>query len=311
MAQICSGYSRVTFRVEVDSALKAVAVQLILRDSTTAAVEVSLSRLLRGVVPTPEVLFSDPSGTLVGVPALVTCWIDGTPLDLAARSVPNEAAELGSAVGSTLVKLSEVTLPSPGWLVSSDLIPEPRERSLAEGIRSHVRARLFDTEGGRSLPLRVRASFWRLVDVHVDDVGVLEGECSLVHGDFAGRNIVMRRRGGPWEVAAVLDWEFAYAGPSLVDVGHVLRSLLGCSTNFAEQMITTMSELGGRVPPDWPRLAWLLDLVSLTGPLACPQGHPLREAASRLIEESVSRNGNVPPWTVGSRSRSNRYLATR
>jgi aminoglycoside phosphotransferase (APT) family kinase protein len=45
----------------------------------------------------------------------------------------------------------------------------------------------------------------------------------LVHNDFGNRNILVRQENGKWGVAAILDWEFAFSGSPLLDVGHFLR----------------------------------------------------------------------------------------
>src|SRR5207302_5971459 len=45
---------------------------------------------------------------------------------------------------------------------------------------------------------------------------------SLVHADYRLWNLLMRNEGGFWTVAGVLDWEFAFSGWPLVDVGGML-----------------------------------------------------------------------------------------
>jgi aminoglycoside/choline kinase family phosphotransferase len=80
----------------------------------------------------------------------------------------------------------------------------------------------------------------------VTDTGVRQ----LVHADFNPKNILVRGA----SVAAVLDWEFAFSGTPLFDVGNMLR--------FAE-----------RYPPGYL--------------LTRPPDHPyFQRARERLLEET-------------------------
>jgi aminoglycoside phosphotransferase (APT) family kinase protein len=89
---------------------------------------------------------------------------------------------------------------------------------------------------------------------------------TLVHGDFNGANILLRRGGGDtrWEVAAVLDWEFAMAGTSLFDVANMLRHYkLRFGVGFERPFIGGFQAAGGTLPPRWREIARLLDFMSL------------------------------------------------
>ena len=54
-------------------------------------------------------------------------------------------------------------------------------------------------------------------------MATFDHEARLVHGDFGAANILVRQVQGAWQVAAVIDWEFAFAGTPLFDLGHFLR----------------------------------------------------------------------------------------
>ena len=44
-----------------------------------------------------------------------------------------------------------------------------------------------------------------------------------MHADYNGKNLLMQSTHEGWQVAAVLDWEFAFAGSPLFDTGNFLR----------------------------------------------------------------------------------------
>ena len=64
-------------------------------------------------------------------------------------------------------------------------------------------------------------------------------------------------------MAAVLDWEFAVSGSPLADVGHFLRYERSGRPAAEPHFRTGYLEAGGRLPPEWRRLARLVDLVAL------------------------------------------------
>ena len=76
-----------------------------------------------------------------------------------------------------------------------------------------------------------------LVWSHASELASLEDTKNLVHGDFGKRNIIVRQTAGTWTVAAVLDWEFAFSGPSLADVGHFLRLRTRVASNRGTSLL--------------------------------------------------------------------------
>jgi aminoglycoside phosphotransferase (APT) family kinase protein len=68
---------------------------------------------------------------------------------------------------------------------------------------------------------------------------------------------------GGWAVSGVLDWEFAFAGSPLLDVGLFLRSERVWHPTYREGFEAGYREAGGQLPADWRELALLLDLLSL------------------------------------------------
>ena len=81
----------------------------------------------------------------------------------------------------------------------------------------------------------------------------------LLHGDFKSSNLHRCTDGVP----LVLDWEFAYAGPALMDVGQILR--WGAPAEWRDSFISGYRENGGAL--EHADLAWapMLDIVNLGG----------------------------------------------
>jgi aminoglycoside phosphotransferase (APT) family kinase protein len=84
-------------------------------------------------------------------------------------------------------------------------------------------------------------------------------DARLQHADYKSWNLLVR----DGRIAAVLDWEFAFAGPRLNDIGIFLRYSERQPPAFEERFVRGYLAAGGQLPPDWRRLARLQDLISL------------------------------------------------
>jgi aminoglycoside phosphotransferase (APT) family kinase protein len=108
----------------------------------------------------------------------------------------------------------------------------------------------------------------------------------LLHGDFKVSNLHRADDGA----LLVLDWEFAFAGPALCDIGQLLRwqpsALLEGA--FAEAYRAG----GGVLGEGWRRAADTLDLANLIGLLARGHGDALRVAD--LVERIRATVGRSP-----------------
>jgi Ser/Thr protein kinase RdoA (MazF antagonist) len=102
-----------------------------------------------------------------------------------------------------------------------------------------------------------------LVWSYASELAGLDDTRSLVHGDFGKRNVIVRQIAGTWSVAAVLDWEFAFSGSPLADIGHFLRYERKSRPVAEPHFSTGYLHAGGKLPERWRRLARIVDLIAL------------------------------------------------
>jgi fructosamine-3-kinase len=161
--------------------------------------------------------------------------------------VPHEeldgTAEEGAAVGRALAEIHSIKFNRAG-LLGPDLRVSREFPDFLAALRSHASTEL------RAGPL---------ADLHESMMEMLgglsdAGPPTLLHGDWKGSNLKWSARG-----LLVLDWEFAYAGAALMDVGQLLR--WRPPTPFVE----AFAEAYGQLPEGWQRQAELFDLVNLAG----------------------------------------------
>jgi hypothetical protein len=87
---------------------------------------------------------------------------------------------------------------------------------------------------------------------------------------------------GRWQVSGVIDWEFAFSGPPLVDLGHMLRYEKRGRPLAEPHFSEGFRAGGGTLPEDWRALARAVDLMALCEILTRP-GLP-EDAVGELVE---------------------------
>lgn len=248
----------------------------------TCAVERDLAVRVSGVVPVPEVVAADPDGSAAGEPVLLSRFADGVMLNRVVAALGDgEAEELGRAVGSVLASIGTIGFPAPGFFSGAGLSPAPAGSDTADLV-----AFTANRVGDMALEPRDKAALLALAE---RDQRVLAGVAPvarLVHSDFNGKNLLVARGGGRWSVTAVLDWEFAYSGNPLADVGNVLRFPEDTGPAFEHGFVAGC----GPLPGGWREVSAALDLFALVDLLTLPATHPLHTkvvAAVRARAEST------------------------
>jgi len=190
------------------------------------------------------------------VPRVLTRGDDFLLLEEIAHAPLGDSAEHGAALGRALAEIHAARHERAGLLGPGLSVAEPFP-DWFEAFRGHALASAASPAGDGALAERIADFFGGRRDTFLRDA-----ESSvLLHGDFKVSNLF-------WVPAAsaplVLDWEFAYAGPALMDVGRLFR--WGPSESFAGAFAASYRGHGGRLPDgDWRRAAAAFDLVNLCG----------------------------------------------
>jgi aminoglycoside phosphotransferase (APT) family kinase protein len=103
----------------------------------------------------------------------------------------------------------------------------------------------------------------------------LPNESRLVHSDFNPKNLLAEHRVDGWVVTAVLDWEFAFSGHPLVDVGNLLRFRADYPPAFADGFEAGYRAEGGALEAGWQAAAGALDMFALADLLTRGPDSPL------------------------------------
>jgi Ser/Thr protein kinase RdoA (MazF antagonist) len=187
--------------------------------------------------------------------------------------VPHEelpdVAPAGAAAGRAAARIHSVAFDRSGFLDASLRVAEPFPSAL-DGLRAYADG-LLAGPAGRALGTRATA-IRRAWDRHDARLRAATSRAVLTHGDFKPANV--KWLPAPRDVV-VFDWEFAWSGPALMDVGQTFR--WGTGTAFRDAFVAAYRAEGGDFPDDWEAIAPLLDLFHLTGLLDHAAPAPVRD----------------------------------
>jgi len=237
------------------------------KGSTTCTKETQVIELIKSTVPVPEVLYVDTEGFDGSGPFSIIEFVEGLTFQQLKRTGDLEAIhQAASSVGATLAAIGRYSFLKPGSLVVTNKnqlevgdpftrTKDPMPEILDIFLESDLAQRRLGAELTRGLHDFVRVWAPSLPDI--TDVS------QLVHSDFGNRNILVNEVNGEWEVAAVLDWEFAFSGSPLLDVGNFLRYDSAGQPLREPFFSRSFVEHGGELPDNWRQAVRVIDLTAL------------------------------------------------
>jgi aminoglycoside phosphotransferase (APT) family kinase protein len=255
------------------------------RGPAAVDVDAAVLRLVRGLLPVPEVLEVRRPDASAGTPGLlVTSLLPGERLDLVLPDLDDDGrAAVGATLGEMLGRLAQMPMPRAGQFVDGDLRiePWPDFGDLVGWVEHHRDATALATWPD--------PEYQGLLDVADRATAVLDevDRVCLVHSDVNPKNLLIDPSTGG--VTGLLDWEFAHAGQPGADLGNLLR--FDREPVFAESVVDgylrVARHLDGLDTPggrqrllDLARAADLLALVELAGRLG---ENPVTEQADTLL----------------------------
>jgi aminoglycoside phosphotransferase (APT) family kinase protein len=273
-----------------------VVLRLYQRDPAQARKEAALSKLLaerspkEQRVPIARMIHFDDSGTLVKQPFALHDWIEGQRLEVVERDIgPAGLAEVAPAIGRALAAIHAVALPHTGFFADDLRIPDKLDMGRA-GLLAYLRRCLIDGLGGARLGEKLTTEVIAFVEREGHRLDAWLKKPCLTHADFNGSNILVKKTdAGAWTLAAILDWEFAFAGSPAFDFGNLLRPPVGDAKGFVEGLTAAYKKAGGTLPEGWRQIARMADLYSWADFLARPDpGHAVIKDARNMVEAVIA-----------------------
>jgi Ser/Thr protein kinase RdoA (MazF antagonist) len=110
---------------------------------------------------------------------------------------------------------------------------------------------------------------------HRSDLHEPSSTHQLCHSDFNQKNFQIRRNAnGRHQLAAVLDWEFAFSGSSVIDIGNLLRFEHESPAVESSWFADAYRAAGGHLDKAWREQAFFADLLAQCAFLINPEELP-------------------------------------
>lgn len=206
------------------------------------------------------------------VPQVLREGPDFLLLEYVAHEPLQDGLAYGHAVGAALAEIHAQHFAEAGFL-NAELSVAGAFGAELELLEQYAEQQLRSTGLDALLPpLRQQLAEARAA------LADLEHPCVLLHSDFKVSNL-------HWAHDArllVLDWETAYAGPPLLDIGQLLR--WQPAGPFVHGFAQAYAAHGGQLPRNWQRHAEVFDTINLAGLLggAEPGSQRAQQIEARL-----------------------------
>ncbi|GLV60579.1 hypothetical protein KDH_73980 [Dictyobacter sp. S3.2.2.5] len=268
---LSAGRNNTLYKITAEGREEPLVLRLFQDDPGACKKEVELYNLLHARVPMAEILHADPEGRAHGYPYAVTRWVEGMLVeDILAGKAQADLSPVGYSAGEALAAIGSYTFAHPGFFhdglqlddwgdnAEEIVVDEPK------GYQAYISSCLFPGKGERWLGPELTARLWQLVRENAHLLQVTGTNRSLVHADFGGSNLLVRPQGnGRVQLAAVLDWEFAFVGSSLFDLGNLFRYEWLIPQEFEAACLRGYTDNGGVLPPNWKKITKLFDLINI------------------------------------------------
>jgi len=260
LSLLSEGCANTNYKVTFKGARLPVVIRIYMRDKTALQREVTIHSLVADKIPVAKHLYYDGNCLLYSYPYSIMEWIDGRLLREVILSKNEKAiSQCAFEAGLYLNELRQIKFTHGGFF-QEDLQVRPFDKE--EEYLPFVLNLLKDKVVKNDLDSSLHAAVSKLVNTY-SKLLPNEEEANLTHADYDPANMMVTEMNGKWKIAAILDWEFAFAGTYLLDIGMMLRYSHKLPNYYENNFIAGIKSQGFNLPAEWKKQAKLMDLLCL------------------------------------------------
>jgi Ser/Thr protein kinase RdoA (MazF antagonist) len=225
-------------------------------------------------VPVPKILWRAPEHFSGGLGAFAMTYVDGHLLATLEDNLPTASCrEICEQLALVAARIHDRRFAQCGLLGPGPKVTEPFA-SYASGTVGFMQSCLDDPELQRRIGAersqRLRHCITQRPNLHEPSM-----THQLCHSDFNQKNFLIRRNAnGRYELAAVLDWEFAFSGSGVIDIGNLLRFEHESPAVESSWFADAYRAAGGHLDKIWREQALFADLLAQCAFLINPEELP-------------------------------------
>jgi aminoglycoside phosphotransferase (APT) family kinase protein len=225
-------------------------------------------------VPVPKVLWRAPEHFPGAVGAFAMTYIDGHLLASIEDGLSTaDCRDICEQLASVAARIHQLRFTQCGLLGPGPKVTEPFA-SYASGTVGFIQSCLdnanLQRRAGADRCQRLHHCLAHRPDLHEPSM-----THQLCHSDFNQKNFLVRRNpNGRHQLAAVLDWEFAFSGSSVIDIGNLLRFEHESPAVESSWFADAYRAAGGHLDKAWREQAFFADLLAQCAFLINPEELP-------------------------------------
>ncbi|RDI39061.1 phosphotransferase family protein [Aquicella lusitana] len=257
---LSEGCANTNYKITFKNDDPPVVLRIYVRENEALFREAAIHQRVKDCVPVPALLYADGQCSFYAYPYAIFEWIEGKLLrEIILAKNEKAMAQCAYDAGTYLSKLRCIRFTEGGFF-NADLTVRPFRPD--ENYLPYVEWLLQDPIVRQSLGETLHQSVHQLVSKHAYLLPD-KNEANLTHGDYDPANILVREHNSEWKIAAILDWEFAFAGSYLLDIGEMLRYSHKLPESYEMNFIAGIKTAGVALPMNWKKQAKLMDLLCL------------------------------------------------
>lgn len=257
---LSNGCANTNYKVTFQDGQPPLVFRLYIREKSSILRENALHQFLKNVLPVPLFFYFDTSCTLIEHPYALIEWKEGELMrNVILKGNEQDISECAFSAGQNLSILKNIKLKQSGFFNKK---LEIRSFTKEEEFTPFGLKLLKQPSVLESLPENTLVSLEQILctaspflpDPH---------KANLTHADFDPANMLVTKTDGSWQVSAILDWEFSFAGSYLMDMGLMLRYAHKLPKTYEDSFLKGIKESGEELPSNWKKTAKLMDLFCL------------------------------------------------
>jgi aminoglycoside phosphotransferase (APT) family kinase protein len=225
-------------------------------------------------VPVPKILWRAPEHLSGGLAGFAMTHVEGHILaSLEDDLSPAACRDICEQLALVAARIHHLRFAQCGLLGPGPTVTEPFA-SYACGTVAFMQSCLDNPNLQRRLGAercrRLHHCLTRRPDLHEPSV-----THQLCHSDFNQKNFLIHRNAnGRHQLAAVLDWEFAFSGSGVIDIGNLLRFEHESPSVESSRFVDAYRAAGGHLDEAWREQALFADLLAQCAFLINPEELP-------------------------------------
>ena len=257
---LSEGCANTNYKVTFKNNRLPVVIRIYMREKSALPREIAIHKLVADKIPVPAHLYFNEQCTDYAYPYAIMEWVDGILMrDIILNKNEKAIIACSYEAGQYLNVMRQIHFSHGGFFQNGlTILPFSNNEKYLPYVLNILKDKIVTESLGNHLLNAVS----HLVNTNASLLPD-ENNANLTHADYDPANILVKQIEGKWKIAAILDWEFAFAGTYLLDIGMALRYSHKIPAYYENNFIAGIQAHGFQLPEKWKKQAKLMDLLCL------------------------------------------------